>query len=113
MTLAGLADFSLGEHISPPPLSATATLTFSEGHMGQLYIGLAGLINLDKETLRIEKRLSELATQMEQTHKKISNPEFVAKVPPDVLQKTQAKHREFQHERDKLAAELTRLRSGA
>ena len=113
MTLAGLADFTLGEHISPPPLAATATIVFSEGHVGQLYIGLAGLIDLDKENLRIEKRLNELASQLEQTEKKLSNPEFLAKVPPDVLQKTRAKSHELQQEHDKLVAEQTRLRSGA
>jgi len=113
ITLAGLADFTLGEQVSPPPLAATATIVFSEGHVGQLDIDLAGLIDLDKETLRIEKRLTELMSQIEQAQKKLSNPEFVAKVPPDVLQKTRAKYQELQQERDKLAAEQTRLRAAA
>jgi valyl-tRNA synthetase len=113
LTLAGLTEISFGQEISPPPLAATATIVFSEGRVGQLYIGLEGLIDLDKETLRIEKRLKELAAQIGQTEKKLSNPEFVTKVPPDVLQKTRNKYYELLQEHAKLGAELTRLRSGA
>jgi len=36
----------------------------------------------------------------------------VAKVPPDVLEKTRAKHQEFLLERDKLDAQRKRLRPG-
>ena len=56
------------------------------------------------------RRLKELAAQMEQDEKKLSKPDFVAKVPPDVLKKTQARHEECRAEHDKLAAELRRLK---
>jgi valyl-tRNA synthetase len=112
MILAGLASLTIGKHLPPPLLAATTSMVFTGGEVGQLYIDLAGIIDLDKETARIEKRLGELTLQIEQTQKKLSNPEFVAKVPPDVLHKTQAKHHEFQQERAKLAAEQQRLRQG-
>jgi valyl-tRNA synthetase len=112
MTLAGLAGLTIGKELASPPLAATAALAFSEGRPGQLYIDLAGIMDLDKETARIEKRVNELSAQLAQTQKKLSNPEFVAKVPPDVLEKTRAKHQEFLLERDKLDAQRKRLRPG-
>jgi valyl-tRNA synthetase len=113
MALAGLAQLTIGKELPSPPLAATAAVMFPDGHMGQVYINLAGIIDLDKETARIHKRLNELTTQMEQTQKKLSNPEFVAKVPPEVLEKTRAKHQEFLLERDKLDTQLKRLQPGA
>jgi valyl-tRNA synthetase len=113
MTLAGLTQLTIGKELPSPPLAATAAMVFSEGRIGQLFINLTGIIDLDKETARINKRLHELTVQMEQTQKKLSNPEFVAKVPPDVLEKTRAKHQEFLLERDKLDAQRKRLQPGA
>ena len=72
-------------------------------------VDLAGLIDVGKETARIEKRLKELTALMEQTDKKLSNPDFMAKVPAAVLEKTKAKHQEFLAEREKLSSELRRL----
>jgi valyl-tRNA synthetase len=74
-----------------------------------LYVDLAGLIDVGKEKARIERRLKELAAHMEQDGKKLSNPDFVAKVPPDVLKKTHARHEECRAEHDKLSGELRRL----
>ena len=74
---------------------------------------MAGLIDVAKEKSRIEKRLKELTAQMEQDGKKLSNPDFVAKVPPDVLKKTRARHEECRLEYDKLSTELERLRAMA
>ncbi len=50
---------------------------------------------------------------MEQDEKKLSKPDFVAKVPPDVLKKTQARYEECRAEHDKLSGELTRLQKMA
>jgi len=78
-----------------------------------IYVDLAGLIDVAKEKARIEKRLNELAAQIEQDKKKLSNPDFVTKVPPDVLKKTKARHEECRIEHQKLSDELQRLRAMA
>jgi len=76
-------------------------------------LDMAGLIDVAKEKSRIEKRLKELTAQMEQDGKKLSNPDYVAKVPPDILKKTRARHEECRLEHDKLSTELERLRAMA
>jgi valyl-tRNA synthetase len=83
---------------------------FPGGDIGEIRVNLTGLIDVGKETARIEKRLKELTALMEQTDRKLSNPDFTAKVPAAVLEKTRTKHLEFLTEREKLSDELRRLR---
>ena len=106
--LAGLNDLK----INPVEYSlhaATGSIVLS-GQPVDLFITLpADTMDIAKERNRIEKRLKELATQMEQDKKKLVNPDFVAKVPPDVLKKTKARYEECRVENEKLSGELRRL----
>jgi valyl-tRNA synthetase len=99
----------IGVSVQPQIHVASTTVTFPGGGIGQIHVDLAGLIDVGKEKARIEKHLKELAAQMDQDQKKLLNPDFVAKVPPDVLKKTKARHEECRAEHDKLAGELRRL----
>jgi valyl-tRNA synthetase len=109
--LAGLSRLTIAKHLEPPVHAAAGTVVFSGSRLGQLYIDLAGIIDVAKERTRIEKRLKELSLQLEQTQKKLANPEFVAKVPAEVLEKTRARHEESRLEAEKLSKELLRLRN--
>jgi valyl-tRNA synthetase len=100
---------SIGSDVLHPPHVASTSVVLPGGHIVDIGVDLAGLIDVGKETARIEKRLKELAAHMEQDDKKLSNPDFVAKVPPDVLKKTHARHEECRAEHDKLSGELRRL----
>ena len=113
MALAGLSTLTFGKDVAGPAEAATGPIIFPGGFAGDLYIDLAGLRDVAKETSQKEKRLKELALRLEQTEKKLSNPDFVAKVPPEVLAKTRAQHQEFRIEHDKLSGELRRLREMA
>jgi valyl-tRNA synthetase len=110
MALAGLSELTVGENVAAPANAAAGTVTFSGGGVGQVYIDLTGSMDVGKETARLEKRLKDVTTQIEQTRKKLSNTEFVAKVPSGVLEKTRAKHDELVLEHEKLSGELARLR---
>ena len=102
---------SIGTDIKHPAFAATTSIVFPGGSIVEVGVDLAGLIDVGKEKARIEKRLKELAVQMEQDEKKLSKPDFVAKVPPDVLKKTKARHEECKAEHEKLSGELRRLRA--
>jgi valyl-tRNA synthetase len=110
IALAGLDDFTLKSDGDRPVHAAMGSIVFHGGKLGEIYVDLTGLIDVGKEKTRIEKRLKELAAQMEQDAKKLANPDFVAKVPPDVRKKTQARHEECRAEHDKLSGELKRLK---
>jgi len=109
VSLARTGTLTIGTDIKHPASAATTSIVFPGGSIVEVGVDLAGLIDVAKEKSRIEKRLKELAAQMEQDEKKLSKPDFVAKVPPDVLKKTKARHEECRAEHDKLAGELRRL----
>ena len=112
-SLARISTLVIDTDVRPYMNGASASVVFPGGSVGILYVDLAGLIDVGKEKTRIEKRLKELAAHMEQDDKKLSNPDFVSKVPPDVLKKTRARHEDCRAEHDKLSGELQRLREMA
>src|SRR3989454_10968633 len=59
----------------------------------------ADTMDIAREITKKEKRLKELTAQLKQDEKKLSNPDFVTKVPPDVLKKTKARHEECRIDR--------------
>ncbi|CAA7599446.1 Valine-tRNA ligase [Acididesulfobacillus acetoxydans] len=60
----------------------------------QIYVPLRGLLDIDKEIARIEKEIAQTVQEEARLEKKLNNPGFVAKAPPEVVMK----------EREKLAA---------
>ncbi len=112
-SLARARTLNIGTDIKHPASAATTSIVFPGGSIVEVGVDLAGLIDVAKEKSRIEKRLKELAAQMEQDERKLSKPEFVTKVPLDVLKKTKARHEECKAEHEKLSVELRRLRAMA
>ena len=112
-SLARIRELEIDTDVKPYLNGASSSVVFPGGGVGVIYVDLAGLIDVAKEKARIEKRLNELAAQIEQDKKKLSNPDFVTKVPPDVLKKTKARHEECRIEHQKLSDELQRLRAMA
>jgi len=108
-SLARINDLVIGADSKPFANGASSSITFPGGSLGEVHVDLTGLIDVAKETTRIEKRLKELAAHMEQDEKKLSKPDFVAKVPPEVLKKTTARYEECRAEHGKLSEELRRL----
>ena len=112
-SLARISELSIGMDVKPYRNGASSSIVFPGGGVGAVYVDLTGLIDIEKETSRIEKRVKELTAQMDQDQKKLSNADFLAKVPAEILQKTRARHQECLLEREKLSGELQRLRETA
>jgi len=110
-SLGKMRDLTIDTDSKPFANGASSSITFPGGSLGAVHVDLTGLIDVVKETARIEKRLKELAVQMEQDEQKLANSDFVAKVPPAVLKKTTARYEECRAERDQLSSELTRLQT--
>jgi valyl-tRNA synthetase len=68
------------------PMSATALV----GDM-QVLVPMAGLIDKDAELARLDKEIQRLAGEVQRVGGKLSNQGFVAKAPPEVLDKERAK----------------------
>ena len=85
----------------------------SGGKALEVSISTEGLIDARKQAAHLEKRLRDVRMQLEQIEKKLANPEFVAKVSSEILEKTRRKHREFLVESEGLSSELRRVRQTA
>jgi valyl-tRNA synthetase len=108
-SLVRINTLTIGDALEQPAQAASTTAMLPGGALIEIRVDLAGVLDVPKEKARIEKRLKEISVQVSQTEQKLANPEFVAKVPSEVLEKTRAKHQEFLAEQQKLSAELRRL----
>jgi len=116
MKLAGLSDLKVkkvkGDDTQRPTHMATGSLVLPGGQLVEIIVPLpVDRMDIAREITQKEKRLKELTAQLKQDEKKLSNPDFVTKVPPDVLKKTKARHEECRIEHQKLSDELQRLRA--
>lgn len=115
---AKLSDVTIGENI--PSLKVASPTCVFKGNQSEiinvevLLEGIAGAASsAEKEKTRIEKRRKELAVQMEQDEKTLSNPDFVAKASPDALKKRKTRYEECRVEDEKLAKRLEEMAGGS
>ncbi|TRZ98719.1 MAG: valine--tRNA ligase [Nitrospiraceae bacterium] len=111
--LTRASEIQIGSDVPIPDTASANTVYIVNGEANVFVWPHSGAIDIAKEISRKEKRRSELNAQMEQDQKKLSNPDFVAKVPPDVLEKTKKRYEECRLEHEKLSGELKRLREMA
>jgi valyl-tRNA synthetase len=101
--LAGAAAVTVDPVFVPPPATA-ATVT----DVGELYLPLAGLIDIDAERSRLGKEIAKAEAEIGKAEAKLGNPAFAEKA-PDAFAKTQASRAEWAEKRDRLAAMLANL----
>ena len=59
--------------------------------MGELYLPLDGLVDVDAEKARLEKQLHKIESEIVRFEAKLNNPDYVAKVPDHVLEETKSR----------------------
>jgi valyl-tRNA synthetase len=88
----------------PPRGTPTA-----RSELGELYLPLAGLIDVEAERARLTKELAKCAAEVEKVQLKLNHPAFVQKVPPAVLAQHQQRLADWQAKRQQVQAALDRL----
>jgi valyl-tRNA synthetase len=104
LTQARLDDLRLETTAERPAQTATTVFQGVEIH-----IPLQGLIDLDEETARLRKEIARMEKEIAFFAKKLGNPGFVAKAPPEVIEKDRAKLAEFEARKAALEASLAAL----
>jgi valyl-tRNA synthetase len=59
--------------------------------MGELYLPLDGLVDVEAEKARLEKQLNKIDGEIARFEAKLNNPAYVEKVPAQVLEETKSR----------------------
>ncbi|MDF2718896.1 MAG: ValS [Paenibacillus sp.] len=99
------SSLEIGTALAHPEKAVTAVVTGAE-----LFLPLAGLIDISQELARLEKEVQTLTAEVERVEKKLANVGFVAKAPAKVIEEEKAKMRDYAEKRDKVLARLAELK---
>jgi valyl-tRNA synthetase len=77
----------------------------------EVHLPLEGLIDFAAEKVRVEKEIGKIEMDLLGLEKRLGNPGFVARAPPEVVEKDRARAAELQAKRNKLARHLSRVAS--
>lgn len=77
----------------------------------EIYMPLAGLVDLDKEIARLEKEAKTIDGVLQRVQKKLSNKQFLAKAPPEVVEKERGKETELEMTKETISRRLAALKS--
>ena len=103
--LAGVNNISTGKGLDKPSQSATAVSAGME-----LYIPLKGLVDLEGEKSRMEKRILEIDRLLTSINAKLSNQNFLQRAPEPVIEKERSNLKKLNQELEKVTANLEVLK---
>ncbi len=102
--LAKLESLVIDSTHEKPTLSAVAVTEEAE-----LFVPLAGLIDLDKERARLGKEISQLQQLLNNINTKLANEKFVSRAPAQVIDNEKNKQQDYQQKITQLTANLEKL----
>ncbi|WP_048600491.1 valine--tRNA ligase [Rubeoparvulum massiliense] len=74
-----------------------------------IYLPLAGLIDIEQEITRLEKELADLNQEVARAEKKLSNPQFVERAPEQVVAQEREKANDYRIKREKVKGRIKEL----
>ena len=83
-------ELTIASDITAPDLAMSAVLTGAE-----IYLPLAGLINIEEEIKRLEKELAKWTGEVKRVQGKLANERFVANAPEAVVDEERAKEKDY------------------
>ena len=102
--LAKLDDIQTGEKAEKPAQSATAVVQGME-----LFVPLAGLIDLSKEIDRLERQIQDMNGRLSAVSRKLENKKFVERAPENVISHERDKMQKYESDLSKLQQNLEAL----
>jgi len=103
--LARLSSLKVSAPAGRPENAATAIAGGVE-----IFVPLEGLINFEEEKRKLEKEREKVIKEIEAVQKKLSNEDFLARAPKEVIEKDRARVEEFLQKKSKLEEGLARIK---
>ena len=103
-SLARVTELSISADASRPAESSAVV-----GGGCEVYCGLSGLIDFDAERARLEKDAAVCAKDVAKFEKKLSNPGFLAKAAPEIIEKDRARLAELKAKAELIEAQIVDL----
>ena len=103
-TLACTETWEIGEDVTPPPGSARHVLADAE-----LFVPLAGLIDVASERARLRKGLSQIEKDLKKVSGNLANPSFLEQAPTEVVNREKEKQEESIAKQKRLQANIAAL----
>jgi valyl-tRNA synthetase len=94
---------------NPGKKPASAATTLIDG--AAIFVPLEGVIDFNKESERLQKRIAKVNQELDPMIKKLNNADFLQKAPENVVQKTQTKHSQLLETLHKLESTLAKIQS--
>jgi valyl-tRNA synthetase len=105
---ARVDDLTVSPSAEKPEASASAVVSAPAG-TAEVFVPLAGMIDLDKERERLEKEIAQKEGFLSGVRKKLANENFVSRAPEAVVEKERQKLEDTTAELDRLRANLADL----
>jgi len=105
--LAGLAGVRMESAAAPKPEKAAAAVAPGV----EVYLPLAGMIDIDKEIERLRRELESLQAEAAKIQAKLGNESFVSKAPPQVVQKQRDRLADLEDQLTKVQVRVAQLES--
>lgn len=102
--MANLENLTVGTDVEKPAESSVAVVAGLE-----IFVGLSGHVDFVAERERLEKEQEKLRTDASKLEKKLSNPGFLAKAAPEIVEKDRARHKELTETIERIAAQLEEI----
>ena len=102
--MARVSELAVAAGASKPAESAAVVVEGAE-----VYSVLTGMVDFDAERTRLAKEQKKLAADAAKFSKKLSNPGFLAKAAPEIVEKDRAKLAEIENQLARVEAQLAEL----
>jgi len=106
LDLARLHALSTESPGDKPKASATAIVGDAT-----IFVSLEGIVDFEKEELRLEKEIAKLNKELSAVSSKLSNENFLSKAPGEIVDKVREKHDTLQEKKARLHSNLEKIRT--
>ena len=106
-TLAAIDELTIGRLDDAKPEHAMTAVANGV----EIYLPIGGLIDVPKETQRLQKELDSLQKEIARVEGKLSNAGFLAKAPADVVEKEKVKADEYKEKYQSIQERIAYLAS--